>query len=454
MTGTPRTATPTRTSTVTPSLTPTPCGSTGNYSLAQGTGTIVPGTVDAGSHCDDCLTTITLPFAYRLYGVSYSTAGADSNGTLKFVPSASTFTNTCLPAAGDTYTIYPYWDDQLTAPAGKGIFTSISGTAPNRIFNIEWRTCSYQTASTCLANSDANYEVRLYEGQSKFDVVYGPMASTQTGISATIGVQREATLFSQYSCNTAVPGLSGLKLTFSQPPCTTPTPIASPTATVCPLQFQDADSTNPFYAFIRCLACRGIISGYNCGSPGEPCIQPGTLYFRPNNNITRGQLAKIVSTSAGFTGPTGPQIFEDVPSTSPFYEWIQQLASRGFMSGYDCGAPNEPCVLPDNRPYFRPNNNATRGQISKIVSNAKGFTGPTGTQIFEDVPPTSPFYEWVQQLASRGFMSGYTCGGPNEPCVLPDNRPYFRPNNNATRGQTSKIVANSFFPNCQTPSKK
>jgi hypothetical protein len=29
------------------------------------------------------------------------------------------------------------------------------------------------------------------------------------------------------------------------------------------------------------------------------------------------------------------------------------------------------------------------------------------------------------------------------------NLPYFRPANNATRGQVAKIVSNSFFPECQ-----
>jgi hypothetical protein len=46
-------------------------------------------------------------------------------------------------------------------------------------------------------------------------------------------------------------------------------------------------------------------------------------------------------------------------------------------------------------------------------------------------------------------MGDYPCGGAGEPCVPSSNLPYFRPNNNATRGQTSKIVANTFFPNCQ-----
>jgi hypothetical protein len=101
-------------------------------------------------------------------------------------------------------------------------------------------------------------------------------------------------------------------------------------------------------------------------------------------------------------------------------------------------------------PYFRPNANASRGQISKTVSNAAGFVEPAGAQMFEDVAPGSTFYDFIERLASRGIIGGYQCGGPVEPCGS-GNLPYFRPNGNATRGQTSKIVANTFFPNCQTP---
>ena len=106
-----------------------------------------------------------------------------------------------------------------------------------------------------------------------------------------------------------------------------------------------------------------------------------------------------------------------------------------------------------NLPYFRPNANATRGQISKIVSNAADFNNVVSGQSFEDVPPGSPFYEWIQRLTSRGIMSGYECGGAGEPCVG-SSLPYFRPNANATRGQTAKIVSNTFFPNCQTSARK
>ena len=53
----------------------------------------------------------------------------------------------------------------------------------------------------------------------------------------------------------------------------------------------------------------------------------------------------------------------------------------------------------------------------------------------------TPFWLWIERLAAHGAISGYTCGGPGEPCVPPGNRPYFRWGANATRGQIAKIDA-------------
>lgn len=216
----------------------------------------------------------------------------------------------------------------------------------------------------------------------------------------------------------------------------THTPTTTP-ATPCTVQFTDVPQGSTFYLNVRCLACRGIVGGYSDGT------------FRPGNDVTRGQLSKIVASAAGFTSTPTSQTFEDVAPASTFYLFVERMALRGVIDGYPCGGPGEPCVPPGNRPYFRPNANATRGQISKIVSNAIGFTDIPAGQMFEDVPPANTFYVWVQRLAQRGIMGGYACGGENEPCVAPGNRPYFRPGNNATRGQASKIVGNTFFPNCQ-----
>jgi hypothetical protein len=170
--------------------------------------------------------------------------------------------------------------------------------------------------------------------------------------------------------------------------------------------------------------------------------------FRPNNNVTRGQSAKIVSNSAGFNDHQTVQMFEDVPVGSTFFDFIGRLASRGLINGYPCGGAGEPCG-PNNLPYFRPSNTASRGQIAKIDANAAGYNDtPTGQQ-FEDVLPGSTFYDYIWRLTDLGYMNGYPCGGVGEPCG-PNNLPYFRPGANATRGQASKIVANTFFPACGT----
>jgi hypothetical protein len=195
------------------------------------------------------------------------------------------------------------------------------------------------------------------------------------------------------------------------------------------------------------------VDGYTCGGPGEPC--PG-VYYRPYNPLTRGQLAKISSNAAGWTDPipSGQQTFADVPPTQPFWLWIERHAIRDIISGYDCGGPGEPCD-PQNRPYFRPNNDVTRGQAAKILAGAAGFQEPVPStqQTFTDVPYTNPFWLWIERSAARNIISGYTCGGPGEPCD-PQSRPYFRWGANATRGQMSKIAAQTFYPNCYSPTKR
>ena len=221
--------------------------------------------------------------------------------------------------------------------------------------------------------------------------------------------------------------------------------------TACTVQFADVPPDNTFYSYVRCLACRGIDTGYACGGEGEPCNASNDPYFRVNTLILRDDLAHMVAASAGFSEAPGARRFEDVPPSNPYYVWVQRMANRGLIGGYPCGTQiNEPCVAPDNLAYYRPNANATRGQIAKIVSNGAGYVDPPVGQMFEDVPPTHTFYEWVQRLASRGVMGGYQCGGENEPCGA-GNRPYFRWQNDATRGQVAKITANTFFPGCQTP---
>jgi hypothetical protein len=236
---------------------------------------------------------------------------------------------------------------------------------------------------------------------------------------------------------------------------------------MCPIQFQDMPPSNDessFYPYVRCLACRNVVGGYPCGGTNpdngdaEPCGESRDPYYRPNSNITRGQIAKLVAQSGGYEDKPGPQIFADVPPDSAFWLYVQRLAQHGYMSGYECGGDGEACD-DANRPYFRTSNPATRGQISKIVANAAMISDPVSGQTYADVPASnSPnsFYLYIERLSARGVMGGYPCGtdNPNSGPCDGANRPFFRPGNLVTRGQAAKIVANTFYPNCQTPARR
>jgi PKD repeat protein len=94
----------------------------------------------------------------------------------------------------------------------QGIYTSISGTSPNRIFNVEWRASYFSSGQT---GNPVNFEIRLYENQSRIDFLYGTLNGN--GSSATVGIQH-GTSFTQFECSSG--GLSsGLQLTFQPLPC-------------------------------------------------------------------------------------------------------------------------------------------------------------------------------------------------------------------------------------------
>src|SRR5207249_74164 len=102
--------------------------------------------------------------------------------------------------------IFAHWDDLdlrvSECGADCGIYTSVSGIAPNRIFNIEWRASLYGSII-----QPVNFEIRLYESQSRFEIIYGVV--TGDGAGATVGYQLSPTNFCQFSCDTAslYPGL-------------------------------------------------------------------------------------------------------------------------------------------------------------------------------------------------------------------------------------------------------
>jgi hypothetical protein len=111
-------------------------------------------------------------------------------------------------------------------PSGPfGIFTTTTGSAPNRQFVMEWRVFHFADPS-----NTANFEIQLEESMNNVYFVY--RTSTDAGASATAGLQRGT-------------GATALQLAFHQPTLTngravrfTPTGVSTPipagTAAPCP----------------------------------------------------------------------------------------------------------------------------------------------------------------------------------------------------------------------------
>jgi hypothetical protein len=213
------------------------------YTITYTSYGIVPGNIDTGNHCAWCDTMINLPFPFVLYDQTFNALMVNSSGRLDFVCNnePSGYTETCLPAPPHNcpydYTIFALWGEWYTGSGatgctrwanGCGIFTSVSGTAPNRIFNIEWHAVRRENDALT-----ANFEVRLYENNlsKRFDVIYGvtqpypPSFDLNTG-----GVQGPAGLFSEDFCN--VPAPENVSSTYTILPCGSPTPTPTPTTRI------------------------------------------------------------------------------------------------------------------------------------------------------------------------------------------------------------------------------
>ena len=163
-------------------------GTTGGgsgYTTNTETGqSIVSGTTDVGVHCDDCTTTVSFPFPVQVYGDTYTSAVVSSNGNIQFTGNTPYLGASCLPDANLGRAFLPYQDDLHTGNSGEGIFSVVTGSAPDRIYYLEWRTHYFGRTGT------ANFEIALPESSTTLSVIYG--ATADDGVVEESGIQSSA----------------------------------------------------------------------------------------------------------------------------------------------------------------------------------------------------------------------------------------------------------------------
>jgi Malectin domain/Carboxypeptidase regulatory-like domain/Kelch motif/Viral BACON domain len=175
----------------------------------------VEGTTPLALSGDDSFTSVTLPFAFSLYGNTYNTAYVCTNGYVNFLTGNCIFTNSAIPSGpAPNGAIYPYWDDLYVDPGNASMWTSTL-SSPNR-FVIEWRNVAYFGDFS----RRIDFEVILYEnGQILTEYRNIANDTREQGSSATLGIENESgTVAFQYSTNEAVLGSPDYAIRYLLPP--------------------------------------------------------------------------------------------------------------------------------------------------------------------------------------------------------------------------------------------
>jgi hypothetical protein len=200
------------------------------YTCEPGTGyTYLPGTADSLLYEDDGLVTLPLPFPFTFYGAEYTELHASSNGNIQFTTRNAAYFNQCLndgPISGMGDMIAPFWDDLNLIFEGY-LRYGTAGTAPNRIFVVEW----FDAPPYDNPNDRFTFAAQLFEGSDDIVFWYQDVTATtgHNGSSATIGLQSERLgVALQYSCNQpAVADATALRIVHPERPNTAVEPAAS-----------------------------------------------------------------------------------------------------------------------------------------------------------------------------------------------------------------------------------
>jgi hypothetical protein len=176
--------------------------------------------------------------------------------------------------------------------------------------------------------------------------------------------------------------------------------------------FLDVPPAHIFHDYVRALVTNGVAAGVGGGD------------FGVDQSALREQMAVfLLKAKHGicFTPVSCIGAFADVPCTSPFSGWIEQLLWEGITGG--CGGNN-----------FCPKSPVRRDQMAVFLLKAEhgpAYVPPPCTGIFADVPCSSSFAVWIEQLFNEGVTGG--CGGGN-----------YCPANPNTRGQMAVFFVKTF----------
>jgi hypothetical protein len=180
------------------------------------------------------------------------------------------------------------------------------------------------------------------------------------------------------------------------------------------VNFLDVPESHQFNSFVTTLVRNEITVGVGGGNYGVA------------QNTLRQQMAVfLLKAKKGICyvpPPCNTPVFSDVPCSSNFAPWINELVAEGITGG--CGGG-----------LYCPTNAVNRQQMAVFLLKTlegSAYTPPAcDMATFTDVPCSSNFAPWIYELVARNITAG--CGGGN-----------YCPLTAANRGQMATFLVKTF----------
>ncbi|MGH9381892.1 MAG: choice-of-anchor Q domain-containing protein [Thermoanaerobaculia bacterium] len=161
--------------------------------------------------------------------------------------------------------------------------------------------------------------------------------------------------------------------------------------------FPDVPRTHLFYRPIETVLHAGIVEALAGARLTGGC---GGGAFCPATATSRAEMPMFLLKAVGGPDFVPPECeeaderrFADVPFDEPACPWVEELARRGVTAG--CGGGN-----------YCPEAPVTRGQMAVFLLEALGVEPQGCDGTFADVPCSSLFADWIEELAERGITAG------------------------------------------------
>lgn len=155
--------------------------SIGNYQEISG-GTIhgsIP-SLDNESFLD-----IPLGFTFSYNGVNYTSVSINSNGFMAMGPVVSNNFLAISSSTGTNNIIAAMNRDLIGKDTGQ-LMSLTTGTAPNRVFTVQWK--NYRRIPAATLNDELNFQIKLFENTNQINIIYGSIVAATSTTAQNIQV--------------------------------------------------------------------------------------------------------------------------------------------------------------------------------------------------------------------------------------------------------------------------